>query len=107
MNVSVKSISQSTGLSWGAVFMFSLLLAFILYTASIGSLSKYKAFLFSSVPSELGASNSATAIPQGQGVDAQTEAAIQKSVANAQNNNSALGGLQTGLEVAGTVAMFL
>lgn len=88
--------------------MFSLLLAFILYTASIGSLVKYKEFLFGSV----GAGNAtgpfgSTSIPQGVGVDAQTEAAIQQSVKNAQNSSGLLGGLQTGMEVAGTVAMFL
>ena len=87
--------------------MFSLLFAFILYTASIGSLSKYKAFLFSSVGSDSGLANSGTAILAGQGVDAQTEAAIQQSVANAKNNSGLLSGVQAGMETAGMVAAFL
>lgn len=43
---SVKSIQSKTGLSWGAVVTGCVMLAFILYTASTGSLAKYKAFLF-------------------------------------------------------------
>jgi hypothetical protein len=43
---SIGKVAKTTGLSWSAVFMFSLLLAFIFYTASVGSLVKYKEFLF-------------------------------------------------------------
>jgi hypothetical protein len=43
---SISGLSKKTGLSWSAVFMFSLLLAFIFYAASVGSLVKYKEFLF-------------------------------------------------------------
>lgn len=41
----IDSVQKSTGLSWGAVMMGSLFIAFILYAASNGSLSKYKAWL--------------------------------------------------------------
>lgn len=41
----VDKIQSATGLSWGGVMMGSLFVAFILYAASNGSLSKYKAWL--------------------------------------------------------------
>jgi hypothetical protein len=41
----IDSIQNTTGLSWGGVMMGSLFVAFILYAASNGSLSKYKAWL--------------------------------------------------------------
>jgi hypothetical protein len=89
--------------------MFALLLAFILYTASIGSLSKYKAFLFgplnSSSPS---ASASTTSGVQGEGVSPQTEAAIQQQVNQAANGGSGLNSdLQMAGEAASIAAMFL
>lgn len=89
--------------------MFSLLLAFILYTASIGSLVKYKEFLFGSVSGTDNATGpfGSTAIPQGQGVDAKTQAAIDQQVKNHSASGGGMSDLQTGLEIAGTVAMFL
>lgn len=59
----IKSVATKTGLSWTAVFMFALLFAFILYTASVGSLSKYYAFLFASAPASSSGSASTTSAP--------------------------------------------
>jgi hypothetical protein len=106
MNVSIKAISSKTGLSWSAVFMFALLLAFILYTASIGSLVKYKAFLFGPINSSSSSGTTMTSAT-GQGVDAQTEASIQQSVKQAASSGGILGDLQTVGETAGLVAAFV
>jgi hypothetical protein len=98
---SIKGISSKTGLSWSAVFMFALLLAFILYTASIGSLSKYKAFLFGPLNSS---SSASSGIPQGQGTTAQENAVTQQETQNASNGVAS--DLKDVAEIAGVAGAF-
>ena len=44
MTNAVTAVQKATGLSWGGVMMGSLFIAFVLYSASAGSLAKYKAW---------------------------------------------------------------